>query len=113
MSCRRAKLGAERVWFLPTLLWFSASDVALQTLCAAGTLSALLAVAGLAPAGTLAGAWLGYLSLSTIGQDFLRFQWDGLLLEAGVVAVLLAPWRWRSRLSDDSPPSRTALWLAR
>jgi predicted DCC family thiol-disulfide oxidoreductase YuxK len=113
LSAARSQMGAERVWFLPTLLWFSASDVALQTLCAAGMLSALLAVAGVAPAGALICAWLGYLSLSTAGQEFLRFQWDGLLLEAGFIAILLAPWQRRSRLSGDPPPSRAALWLAR
>jgi hypothetical protein len=113
LAAARSQLGAERIWFVPTLLWFSASDVALHTLCAAGTLFALLAALGLAPAAALGGAWLCYLSLSTVGQEFLRFQWDGLLLEAGFVAILLAPWRWRSRLSGDPPPSRAVLWLAR
>ena len=31
----------------------------------------------------LALAWMCYLSLVTVGQDFLSFQWDILLLEAG------------------------------
>jgi hypothetical protein len=32
-----------------------------------------------------------------VGQDFFAFQWDGLLLEAGLLAVLAAPWRLRPR----------------
>jgi predicted DCC family thiol-disulfide oxidoreductase YuxK len=113
LAAARSQLGASRFWFVPTLAWLSASDIALHALCAAGTLGALLAVAGLAPVGALTCAWLSYLSLSSVGQEFLRFQWDSLLLEAGFVAILLAPWRWRSRLSGDPPPSRAALWLAR
>ena len=30
-----------------------------------------------------------YLSLSSAGQDFLSFQWDALLLEAGFLAIFL------------------------
>ena len=32
--------------------------------------------------------WICYLSLSVAGQTFLWFQWDGLLLETGLLAVL-------------------------
>jgi predicted DCC family thiol-disulfide oxidoreductase YuxK len=113
LSAAESQLGAARFWYLPTVLWLNASDLALHLVCAAGVVAALLAVVGVAPAGALACAWLGYLSLATVGQDFLRFQWDGLLLEAGFVAILLAPWRWRSRLSSDPPPSRAALWIGR
>lgn len=35
--------------------------------------------------------WILYLSLTVIGQDFLSFQWDVLLLEAGFIAIFLAP----------------------
>ena len=35
--------------------------------------------------------WALYLSLMVVGQDFLSFQWDALLLETGLLAVLWAP----------------------
>lgn len=35
--------------------------------------------------------WVFYLSLFQVGQTFLWFQWDVLLLEAGFVTILLAP----------------------
>jgi predicted DCC family thiol-disulfide oxidoreductase YuxK len=113
LDAARAQLGAERLWLLPTVLWLGAGDAALQALCTVGALGGLLAAAGVAPAATLGVAWLSYLSLSTVGQVFLHFQWDALLLEAGFLAILLAPWRLRSRLSGDPPPSRPMLWLAR
>ena len=46
----------------------------------------LLRVPGTGLAGLL---YVLYLSLCTIGQDFLSFQWDMLLLEAGFLAIFL------------------------
>ncbi len=103
--------GVERLWLLPTVFWANASNVALHVVCAVGLAGSLAVLAGLVPSVGLLVAWAAYLSLLGIGQDFLRFQWDTLLLEAGMVAILLAPWRWRLR--DAPPPPRPALWLAR
>jgi uncharacterized membrane protein YphA (DoxX/SURF4 family) len=58
----------------------------------------------------LALAWLFYLSLVHGGGAFLSFQWDSLLLEAGFLSLLAAPWGWRAR--GGSPP-RAAIWLLR
>jgi hypothetical protein len=44
--------------------------------------------------------WLTYLSLSVVGQDFLSFQWDALLLEAGFLAIFIVPAVRRERLRD-------------
>src|SRR5262249_22737067 len=49
--------------------------------------------------------WFLYLSIMNVGQDFLSFQWDILLLEAGFLAIFLAPWRsyWPIRTSYEPP----------
>jgi len=107
----RSHIGTARYWLLPTVLWVNAGNTAIHVVCGAGLACSLLVVLGFVPAPGLLGAWVAYLSLLGIGQDFLRFQWDSLLLEAGLVAVLLAPWRWRLR--GTGPPPRAALWLAR
>jgi predicted DCC family thiol-disulfide oxidoreductase YuxK len=107
----KSQVGPVRYWYLPTLCWFSASDGALHAICAAGTLCSLLAITGFVPVAALAGSWLCYLSLIAAGQEFLFFQWDSLLLEAGFIALLMAP--WRRRLAASGPPPRAALWLAR
>lgn len=109
-------LGASRWWRVPTIAWLTgASDAALHALCAAGTLvSALLAV-GVAPAVMALLAWVLYLSLLGICRDFLSFQWDILLLEAGFLAVFYAPplaWTARSR-AWRAPPSTAVTWLLR
>ena len=46
-------------------------------------------------------------------QEFLWFQWDSLLLEAGFLAAFLAPWRMRSHPATDPAPRRAGLWLSR
>lgn len=76
---------------LPTLCWIFGTDTALPVLCAAGTLLSLLLFIGVAPLACLALLWVAYLSLVNVGQPFLGFQWDALLLETTLLAVFLAP----------------------
>lgn len=104
-----AHLGAARWWQAPTLCWFFGAGTFLHVLCAAGVLLALAAFLRLAQAPCLALLWLAYLSLATPGQIFLSFQWDTLLLETGLLAIFLAPWRLVGRTRADPP--RAARWL--
>ena len=85
------QLGPERYRLLPTLCWISPSDLSLQLQCASGTILAAALIVGFAPAPILAALWILYLSLTVAGQDFLSFQWDSLLLEAGFLGIFLAP----------------------
>jgi predicted DCC family thiol-disulfide oxidoreductase YuxK len=112
-QCDLRGIGLERFQLLPTLCWFDSSDGFLNFQCAAGTALSLLLIIGLAPAPCLALLWLLYLSLVTVGRDFLGFQWDNLLLEAGFLAVFLAPRQLLPRLSREAPPSRLFVWLLR
>ncbi len=68
-------------------------------------------VAGIAPALLLAVLWAFYLSLVTVGGDFLAFQWDILLLEAGFLAIFLAPLGLKPGLG--SAPPKAIVWLLR
>ena len=47
--------------------------------------------------------WLSYLSLQLVGQTFLSFQWDILLLEVGFLCIFTA----------NAPIESTAPWLPR
>jgi lipase maturation factor 1 len=100
------------VWNVPTLVWLSPHTSFLHVLCAAGTLLSLMLVFGLLPLPALMLLWVDYLSFVHVGQDFLSFQWDILLLETGFVAIFLAPFAWRSKFLADRHPPRLALWLA-
>jgi hypothetical protein len=106
-------LGPQRYLLLPTLAWANSSDAFLVALCAAGAVLSVLLMLDFAPLPVLAMLWVCYLSLVNIGQDFLSFQWDVLLLEAGFLGVLFAPVRLLPGLSREAPPSRVVLWLFR
>lgn len=101
---------ANPLWPAPTLFWFGCSDTALHAAWIAGTAVSLLALAGLLPAPALAVAWVLYRSLAVVGQTFLGFQWDTLLLEAGFLGIFFAPWDWRLG-TRSAPPPRAILVL--
>jgi len=107
----RNGIGLDRFRVLPTLCWISTSDEFLKGLTAGGAVIAGLLIAGIAPAVVLPLLWIAYLSLSVIGQDFLGFQWDALLLEAGFLAIFIAPFRLRDRLRDAADPPPLMRWL--
>jgi len=98
-----AVLGADAWWQWPTLLWLNASDAMIFGLTWAGVACAVLVMLGMAQPLALAGAWAAYLSLTIAGQDFYSFQWDILLLEAGLLAVFVAPWAGRPNLAWRRP----------
>jgi hypothetical protein len=103
---------------LPTVFWISSSDSFLKGVCIAGMVSALAAAMGLWPGLMLIVCWLLYISFLSTGADFMSFQWDILLLEAGILAALWAPWAMASpplqnTKGADGPPSLILLWLLR
>jgi lipase maturation factor 1 len=106
-------VGLRRYLLLPTLAWVSSSDGFLRALWVAGAVLAVALVAGVAPVPVLVLLWLAYLSLTVIGQDFLSFQWDVLLLEAGLLAILFAPLGWLPVRNGEAQPSLIVLWLLR
>lgn len=105
-----AATGPERFRRLPTLFWLDAGDVALVGACAAGALLGALLALGFAPFLLLVLLWALYLSLVNVGQVFLGYQWDGLLLETTLLALTLAPIGWRP---GPREPPRSALLLLR
>jgi hypothetical protein len=109
----RTALGDAAPWQLPTIFWLDASDPALRFVCATGAASALLLLGGIAPLAATIVCWLLYLSLCGVGQLFLGYQWDALLLEAGFLAILWSPLAWRLGSAHVREPSRIVLWLVR
>jgi predicted DCC family thiol-disulfide oxidoreductase YuxK len=105
-------VGLGRYHILPTLCWINSSDGFLHFQCMAGVILALLLIVGIAPVPCLVLLWAFYLSLTVVGRDFLGFQWDTLLLEAGFLSIFFAPLRWLPGLSREAP-SRMILWLLR
>lgn len=107
----RNGIGLDRFRLLPTVCWISTTDGFLKGLTAGGAVLAALLIAGIAPALLLPILWIAFLSLSVVGQDFLGFQWDALLLEAGFLAIFASPLRLRDRLADAPDPPPVMRWL--
>jgi predicted DCC family thiol-disulfide oxidoreductase YuxK len=83
-------LGGGRVWHqFPTLFWFWHTDTALVSACVAGAALAVVLLLGFFERPCLIALYVLYLSICSVGQDFLAFQWDLLLLEAGFLAIFL------------------------
>lgn len=109
----RRQLGPQAWRWLPTLAWLNPGDAALHALARGGLALALLALLGLGTRAAYAALWLCYLSLCVAGQDFLGFQWDNLLLEAGLLAALSAPWSLWDRPDRPQAPGVLQLWAYR
>ncbi|MCA1552948.1 MAG: lipase maturation factor family protein, partial [Chloroflexi bacterium] len=96
-----ARNGATSYLLVPSLFWLSASDLALQLLPIVGVLIALLAALRFSHPLLFLALFVLYLSIVSVGQDFMSFQWDALLLEAGFLAIFL------------HTPTRAIIWLYR
>ena len=82
-------LGIDGYRMMPTIFWIAHGGGFLKAVCVAGAAIALVLMAGFLERTSLIALYLLYLSLCTAGQDFMSFQWDMLLLEAGFLAVFL------------------------
>ncbi|WP_127819694.1 lipase maturation factor family protein [Microbacterium sp. CPCC 204701] len=86
------------------------TDRRLVALCIAGIVIAAALVCGIPQLGPpwvpmlcFLALWLGYMSITSIGQTFYGFGWEMLLLEAGFLAAFLG--------SDDQPPPTVVIVL--
>ena len=104
-------LGQRGFLAAPSLLWWDSSDSALVHLVWVGLLASLLVVLNVLTRPCLIACWLCFLSFVTTAQDFSQYQSDGMLLEAGLLAILLAPGGVRPRWGGASLPSRAAYFL--
>ena len=100
-----------RVWYAPSVLWWSSGSVMLSTLCWVGIAASLLLMLNLWPRGMLLTCFVCFLSFVSAAQDFSGYQSDGMLLEAGAIALFFAPPGFRPGFGWAHPPSRASLFL--
>lgn len=92
----------------PTLLWLSCSDATLHLIPVAGAVLSLGLIFNVAPRYCLIAAWLLYVSFASVGQAFLSFQWDNLLLETAFFSLFITPGGLRPK---HAPPHRIAIFM--
>jgi len=103
LQAAHEQYGNSAYWFAPSLFWLSPGDAALTAGWVAGALFALIAIFApwkWAMRLALVACLILWVSLCSVGQDFLSFQWDVLLSEAGFLAIF----------ADDTP---VRIWLFR
>ena len=101
----------ERVWYAPTLLWYSSGSAMLIALCWVGMAASLLLVFNVWPRGMLLVCFVCFLSFVAAAQDFSSYQSDGMLLEAGFISLFVAPPGLRPGLGGAHAASRASLFL--
>ncbi len=100
-----------RIWFVPTLLWLGSGPHMLLAICWAGMAAGILIVLNLWPRLNLFICFVCFLAFVSAAQDFSGYQSDGMLLEAGFIALFFAPAGTRPGLGAARPPSRASLFL--
>jgi hypothetical protein len=102
---------ARGLWFAPTLLWLASGPHMLTALCWVGMGASLLLAANAWPRGMLLICFVCFLSFVSAAQDFSGYQSDGMLLEAGFIALFFAPPGLRPGFGLASRVSRASLFL--
>jgi hypothetical protein len=95
---------------VPSLFWVSSSDGTLRFACDVGLALSVAVLAGASNAILLFILWVVYLSFVHVGQIFYGYGWEILLLEAGFLAIFLAP---LMTLRPHRAPSPIPIYLFR
>jgi len=94
LAAAKETFGNSAYLLQPGVFWIAHADWFLRAVCWTGAVISLLLLAGRFERTALVCAYVLYLSLSVIGQNFLGYQWDALLLETGFLAIFLSSSRW-------------------
>jgi hypothetical protein len=104
-------LGGTRYWYAPSLFWISSSSQMLMAVTWIGIIAAILAFLNFWPRLSFFVCFLCFLSFVGASGDFSSYQSDGMLLEAGFIALFFAPRGVLPGWGASDPPSRASLFL--
>ncbi len=107
----RSQLGILRYWFVPSLYWLSSESHAVLAVIWIGLFASIALFLNLWPRLSLLICLICFMSFVTAAQDFSSYQSDGMLLEAGFIALFFAPRGLRPGWGIDGPTSRLSLFL--
>ena len=104
-------MGSLRFWYAPTLFWFSTGERTMMVVTWLGLIASVAAFCNLWPRLSFVVCLLCFLSFVTAAQAFSSYQSDGMLLEAGFLALFFAPRGFLPGWGIASPPARASLFL--
>jgi hypothetical protein len=102
---------AARCWFAPSLFWLSSSSAMLMAVTWLGLAASVVAFLNLWPRLSFLVCLVCFLSFVAASGEFSGYQSDGMLLEAGFLALFFAPRGLRPGWGAGDPPSRASLFL--
>ena len=104
------QLGGLRFWYAPSFFWISASSTMLMAVTWIGLLASIAAFCNLWPRLSFFICFLCFLSFVSTSQVFSGYQSDGMLLEAGFLALFFASPGLMPGWGARHPPPR-AIWF--
>jgi hypothetical protein len=111
LAAVRNVAGLLRFWFVPSLFWLGSGSHMMMFVTWLGLMASVAAFCNLWPRFSLLVCFLCFLSFVTAAQDFSSYQSDGMLLEAGFLALFFAPRGVWPGWGIASPPPRASLYL--
>ena len=106
-----AALGPLRYWFAPTAFWISSSTAMLLAVTWIGLAASIVALVNVWPRLSFFICFICFLSFVTATEVFSMYQSDGMLLEAGFIALFFTPGGLLPGWGADRPPARMSLFL--
>ena len=104
-------LGGARFWYAPSLFWLSSSSPMLMAITWIGLAGSVVALLNLWPRLSFFVCFVCFLSFVASSSTFSNYQSDGMLLEAGFLALFFAPRGVLPGWGAGDPPLRASLFL--
>ena len=105
------QVGIARYYYVPSLYWISTSSAALMTITWIGLAAAVIAFLNIWPRLCFFICFVCFLSFIAASDVFSSYQSDGMLLEAGFIALFFAPRGLLPGWGAHDPPSRMSQFL--
>jgi hypothetical protein len=105
------QLGLERYWYAPSLYWISSSSAMMMALTWIGLTASVIAFLNVRPRLSFFVCFVCFLSFVGASGMFSSYQSDGMLLEAGFLALFFAPRGLWPGWGAHDPPSRMSWFL--
>jgi hypothetical protein len=111
LAAVRGGTGLLRFWYAPSLFWISAGSHTMMVVVWLGLIASVAAFCNAWPRLSFFVCFVCFLSFVTTAQAFSSYQSDGMLLEAGFLALFFTPRGFLPGWGTASPPSRASLFL--
>jgi hypothetical protein len=111
LNALRSETGSLRFWYAPSLFWISSGEHMMMAVTWLGLIASIAAFCNLWPRLSFFVCLICFLSFITAAEAFSSYQSDGMLLEAGFLALFFAPRGLLPGPGAASPTSRASLFL--